>query len=260
MIIHIPGISSSSSLIESEHAESDCSGSNRYNIPKTLKICSGNELKLIPNLDSKNYFKPHHHVIDIVPKPHNRTFPIKSSVLDQTIGVPTVDESAFSGFNQITEVNEQRALLSKKPDESLSSLLSYQLKDDLFPWNSLNISETTRSITYHPLTFGPIPLLVPNKDIKKKLPVKIPSLRTQHSISRYINKFSEPVIASSTQPNSQISREHTEKSKVKFSRTVSVAVVQVSFISDSFCSLMINTGHYLHAIPTQRSSAYRAIP
>lgn len=194
------------------------------------------------NLVSTNNFKPHHHVVDIVPKPQNRTFPTKFSVLDQTIGVPIVDESAFSGFNQITGVDEQRAVLLKKPDESLSSLMSYQLKDDFFSWNSLDISGNTRSITYHPLTFGPIPVLLPNKVTKEKLPVNIPSLRTQHSISRYFNKFSEPVIASSTQPNSQISQEHSEKSKVKFSRTVSVAVVQVSSICDSFWSFMIKSG------------------
>lgn len=140
-------------------------------------------------------------------------------MLDQTIGIPIMDVSSFSGFNKITEVDEQRALLEQKQEKSLSS----QCQDGFFSWNSSDASENPQSITYHPLVSGPIPLIVP----KNKLSMNTPSMRTQHAVSRYVNMFSAPEIAS-TQPNLNINREHSERSKVKFSKTVSVAVVPVS--------------------------------
>lgn len=131
----------------------------------------------------------HHHVVDIVPKPQSTH---EWTIPDQTIGIPIASPS------------------NMHHGKSKS-------------WSMHNFP----TIIHHPLVSGHIP---PSYHIttehRKKMPLPLP---LDHAPLHQTNIYSS--ILSSTpqhQQNSNSKKENGEKNKVKFSNTVTVAVVPVS--------------------------------
>lgn len=143
---------------------------------------------------------PRHHLIDIVPKPqstHDWNIP------DQTIGIPIASPPNMQHHMKIA------------PSK---------------PWNEHNFSGHIPTIIHHPLVSGHIPPTyhVPTEQ-RKKMPLPLP---LEHAPLHQTNIYSSILSSSSLSPQQQQTsnsrKENGEKNKVKFSNTVTVAVVPVS--------------------------------
>lgn len=137
----------------------------------------------------------HHHVVDIVPKPKQLT---------QEIGIPIASISNM-------HVN---ALPNK-------------------PWNMHNFSGHFPTIIHHPLVSGHIPLSYQAPENRKKMPLPLPMVvpleqAHLHPTNIYSSILSSAPQQQQQQSTSNLKRENGEKNKVKFSNTVTVAVVPVS--------------------------------
>lgn len=138
----------------------------------------------------------HHHVVDIVPKPQSTHEWI---IPDQTIGIPIANPSNMHH-------------VKNGPSKS---------------WSMHNFPGHLPTIIHHPLVSGHIPPTY-HAEQRKKMPLPLP-LPMEHAHLHQTNIYSS--ILSSTPQQQQTSnskRENGEKNKVKFSNTVTVAVVPVS--------------------------------
>lgn len=135
----------------------------------------------------------HHHVVDIVPKPQ----------LTQEIGIPITSPSNMH----------------------LNALPS-------IPWSMHNFSGHLPAIIHHPLVSGHIPLSHQTPEHRKKMPLPLPMAVSLEQAHLHPKNIYSSILSSTAQQqqqsNSNLKKENGEKNKVKFSNTVTVAVVPVS--------------------------------
>lgn len=150
-----------------------------------------------------------HHVIDVVPKPSSKQFSF-NNMPDQTIGIPTTDSMSIHIQDNNTQ-NQNNKLMSIH-----------------------NIPENMPPIIHHPLVSGNIPpsfhSINENYLIKKKIPHETMLLQKlpQKPVSRQGLIFSSSILTATIQQAPHQKKENNERNKVKFSNTVTVAVVPVS--------------------------------
>lgn len=187
----------------------------------------------------------HHHVVDVVPKP-SRQAPIEWNVPDQTIGIPITNPTPILDFHNLPShanpIDHQSALNYPRQTVLLPSHMQiaqppmsipiHQKPMMLLRAKSLhNIPINSPQIIHHPLVSGNIPPSIHATEgylIKKQIPLDGPPLPLPPK-PRTAN-VSSSILSSTIQPNSQPKRENGEKNKVKFSDTVTVAVVPVCWI------------------------------
>lgn len=154
----------------------------------------------------------HHHVVDIVPKPQ----------LTQEIGIPIASPSNMHA----------NALPSN-------------------PWTMHNFSGHLPTIIHHPLVSGHIPLSYQAPEHRKKMPLPLPMAVPLeqphlHPTNIYSSILSSAPQQQQQQSNSNLKKENGEKNKVKFSNTVTVAVVPVRRkISIPICIFLSTHVHFL---------------
>lgn len=192
----------------------------------------------------------HHQVIDVVPKPLNRQQQqhqqpqLDWDIPDQTLGIPLINPIPILDLQYISPSNDSMhnnyqyhptVLLPSHMQPSSSSTL-YHSKPvmPLIKSKSMyNIPTNTPHIIHHPLVSGNIPPKYHSPDnyvtLKKHLtkgcppPLPIPP-KPKH---RYNGANASSILSTTTQQNISPKRETGEKNKVKFSDTVTVAVVPV---------------------------------
>lgn len=178
-----------------------------------------------------------HRVVDICPKPMNARQTAAAAdwdVPDQTIGIPLTNAMPIVNFcdskspNDNLNYTRQSFLLPSSHMQSMQSSSIHHPKPPpmLMKSKSLhNIPINMPHIIHHPLISGRIPPTFHSNDnylVKKQIPLDAPPPLPQKPSYAPANTS-----ILSTQQNSQAKKENGEKNKVKFSDTVTVAMVPV---------------------------------
>lgn len=180
----------------------------------------------------------HHKVIDVVPKPLNRQQPFDWDVPDQTLGiplmnpVPVLDLQYMAPTNDMAYSHQYRptVLLPSHMQPSTSSMIHHQKAVPLLKSKSMyNIPVNGPPIIHHPLVSGNIPATFhsPENYTIKKQPL-VGSLGPPVPLkpsNRHNGANVSSILSSTLQQNASPKKETGEKNKVKFSETVTVAVV-----------------------------------
>lgn len=177
----------------------------------------------------------HHHVVDVVPKPP-RQAAIDWNVPDQTIGIPITNPTPILDFHSLQTTNDSmlhypRQTLLLPSHMQIAPTMPAHQKMLLRAKSLHDIHINSPPIIHHPLVSGNIPPSIHSTEnylIKKQIPLDGPPLPLPPKPSRHNANVSSSILSSTTQQNSQSKRENGEKNKVKFSDTVTVAVVPVS--------------------------------
>lgn len=161
-----------------------------------------------------------HRVVDVVPRPNLRQFSLDYKVPDQTIGIPITNILPSRDIQNTS----YRSVHQQQSKPCNPSYLTAQSK----PWGIHNVSNNVPQVIHHPLISGNIPPF-------------FHSMSENHMIKKINNEGLSPAKTNSRQivnasmsnmnvpQNSLMKRENGEKNKVKFSNTVTIAVVPVIF-------------------------------
>lgn len=176
----------------------------------------------------------HHHVVDIVPKPPTRPADLWT-VPDQTVGIPITNPvPILHGYHDMPPIDPalnypRQTILMPSHMQFAAELrpMLMQPKATLLMGKQPKTMHTMHQpVIHHPLVSGHIPSFVDNYLIKTQMPLDGPPLplppKPRHPAASSI------LATSTTQQNAQSKRENGERNKVKFSDTVTVAVVPVS--------------------------------
>lgn len=176
----------------------------------------------------------HHRVVDVVPKPPRQP-PIEWNIPDQTIGIPITNATPILDFHNLTSTNDsthhypRQTVLMPTHMQIASQPISLPSHPMLIRTKSMNnISLNSPPIIHHPLVSGHIPPSVHSTEnylIKKQIPLDGPPLPLPPKPPR--QNASSSILSSTTQQNLHPKKENGEKNKVKFSDTVTVAMVPV---------------------------------
>lgn len=177
----------------------------------------------------------HHHVVDIVPKPPRQP-PIEWNIPDQTVGIPITNPTPILDFHNLASINDsthhyaRQTVLMPSHMQIASQPMSLPPHPMLIRTKSMNnIPLNSPPIIHHPLVSGHIPPSIHSTEnylIKKQIPLDGPPLPLPPKPAR--QNASSSILSSTTQQSSHPKKENGEKNKVKFSDTVTVAMVPVS--------------------------------
>lgn len=180
----------------------------------------------------------HHHVVDIVPKP-----PVRPAdpwmVPDQTIGIPITNPTPIlHGYHDMAAIDPalnypRQTILMPSHMQIAAELrpMMMQSKSAMAmakPPQMMHMIPLHQPVIHHPLVSGHIPSFVTadNYLIKTQMPLDGPPMPLPPKPRQPV--ASSILVATSTaQANAQARRENGERNKVKFSDTVTVAVVPV---------------------------------
>lgn len=168
----------------------------------------------------------HHHVVDIVPKPHTRPQDPWNAP-DQTIGIPITNPTPMLGYHDMPSIESA----ANFPRQTI--LLPSHMQIAAEPRSAHLHSQPTmilplhQPVIHHPLVSGHIPSFQTTENylMKAQMPFDGPPLPLPPKPRQPI--ASSILATSTTQTNAQSKRENGERNKVKFSDTVTVAVVPV---------------------------------
>lgn len=176
----------------------------------------------------------HHHVVDVVPKPHARQS--EWNVPDQTIGIPITNPTPILNFHDLPSLDStlnyprQTVLMPSHMQIATGPMLLHPKPPMMLTKSkSMHTIPINQPIIHHPLVSGHIPSSmhsIENYLVKKQIPFDAPPLPLPPKPRNNTN-ISSSILASTSQQNPQQKRENGEKNKVKFSDTVTVAVVPV---------------------------------
>lgn len=178
-----------------------------------------------------------HKVIEIVPKPPIRqTSAVEWRVPDQTLGIPVISPSSSMNHLHAMPSSSSRPIFNyamhPPPMPMMPSMFNPKPISLLKSKSMYNIASTNtpQVIHQHPLVSGHIPPsahFIDSYTLKRNATAtNIPS--TSKMLHRPPNINAPSILSSpSTQPNVPPKKENGEKNKVKFSDTVTVAVVPV---------------------------------
>lgn len=177
----------------------------------------------------------HHHVVDVVPKPPRQP-PIEWNIPDQTVGIPITNPMPILDFHNLASTNDsahhypRQTVLMPSHMQIAAQQMSLPSHPMLIRTKSMNnIPLNSPPIIHHPLVSGNIPPSVHSTEnylIKKQIPLDGPPLPLPPKPAR--QNASSSILSSTTQQSSHSKKENGEKNKVKFSDTVTVAMVPVS--------------------------------
>lgn len=172
-----------------------------------------------------------HHVVDVVPKPVKTQFSSDHNILDQTIGIPINDLITYHDSQNVVQPSVYRP--SFNFDSNFVNVRPYTT--NVFHNNKIwNIATDIPNIIHHPMISGNIPhSLHPTNDtnhsVRKKIITEtlVASIPTKPGTRQNFNNSSS-ILSGTAQQTPFMKRENGERNKVKFSNTVTVAVVPVS--------------------------------
>lgn len=200
----------------------------RYQMKKNEKV-----IRPLPRISPQQ-----HKVIDILPKPPAAG--VEWRVPDQTLGIPVINPS--SSMNHLHTMIAPRPTFnygmqppSKMPPHHPHSMMGYHSKSiPLAKSKSLhNITNNMAHVIHqHPLISGHIPpttQFMDNYTLKRNATAS--NMAGIHKLNLPPKNNATSILSPpSTQPNVSPKKDHSEKNKVKFSDTVTVAVVPVSLL------------------------------
>lgn len=203
---------------------------------------------------NQSYYQPpthqsnqKHKVIDIVPKPVKKPQPFDWDVPDQTLGIPIVNPSPIVGSQYFAQSSNYQfrptimmpsphtqhmgppMFVGPRPMPLIKSKSLYNIPTNI----PTPPQPPAPQIIHHPLVSGHIP---PSQSFhatesylmkRKDLPTVMPT-SSKFNANRFIGVNTQSILSSPHQPSMSPKRENGEKNKVKFSDTVTVAVVPVS--------------------------------
>lgn len=179
--------------------------------------------RTLPRLPIEVSQMSHHHVVDVVPKPAKTPFSSDYNVPDQTIGIPISDLIPYRDPQNVIQPSVHRP--SFKFGSNFANVQPH----------TTNVLHNIPHIIHHPLISGNIPPSFhpanDNYSIKKKITsetlVASPPPKPPGTSRQYFN-ISSSILCATAQQTPFMKKENGEKNKVKFSNTVTVAVVPVS--------------------------------
>lgn len=180
----------------------------------------------------------HHEVIDVVPKPKPRAQTVEWNVPDQTLGIPlTSPPSLHEVLPDISYDHQyQSALLLPSHAQMIGPPLIYHPPplNRSKSMHTIPLPNGIPQIIHHPLVSGNIPPSFHSGEsylIRTQLPLEQPlggPPPPPKPANRQNGSSCSSILSSSTQQSAASRRENGERNKVKFSDTVTVAVVPVS--------------------------------
>lgn len=177
----------------------------------------------------------HHHVVDMVPMPPTRPQD-PWNVPDQTIGIPITNPTPMLGYHDMPSIESaanfpRQTILLPSHMQIAAEPRSLHLHSKptmvLGKSKAMHTIPLHQPVIHHPLVSGHIPSFqtTDNYLIKSQMPLDGPPLPLPPKPRQPI--ASSILATSATQTNAQLKRENGERNKVKFSDTVTVAVVPV---------------------------------
>lgn len=201
---------------------------------------------------NQSYYQPQSHqsnqkhkVIDVVPKPIKNAQPFDWDVPDQTLGIPIVNPTPTVGSQYFAQSSSYQfrptvmmtpphtqhmgppMFAGPRPVPLIKSKSLYSIPNIPAP-----PPPPAPQIIHHPLVSGHIP---PSQSFhatesylmkRKDLPT-VMATSSKFNANRFIGVNTQSILSSPHQPSMSPKRENGEKNKVKFSDTVTVAVVPV---------------------------------
>lgn len=179
----------------------------------------------------------HHHVVDIVPKPPPPPLTRPPSdpwcVPDQTIGIPITNPNPILGYHDMPAMDSaaiyprQTILMPSHMQiaiEPRSMMMHGQPMMAMVKPKTMHTIPVHQSVIHHPLVSGHIPSFQTTENylIRTQMPLDGPPMPLPPKPRQMI---ASSILA--TQNNATSKKENGERNKVKFSDTVTVAVVPV---------------------------------